>query len=318
MQKHLINWSIFWGSILICLYLYLHAAYALAGESVENLLQQANSALSGQKGSSSSDDKSAQKSPKKININTQKETQKNTDVQNAAKDKDTEKPQKETLRAMNTAELDKILFMELEQQKKDAKPIDPQITTSLMLGVSRVESGYEFTKDDDTFKVEKNASLKGGKVGLVPSWSISNDYLSAHNLATRSLLALEIGYLSGHLPVERSGIESGKDTYEYRVIPLDLALGLSLENNKNIGVRAFYGFGSEIVSQTGQGDSDTLSEYFMNDTLTAQAFFRLTPRAEFSFCWQKRGSGLVKFAKNSSGQVFGLGFGLMSHASSSH
>ncbi len=294
-------------------------SYAEGGASAQSLLDQANKALSGKKSEHESPpesptpagSKTPVKKQKKMTSSGKQTSEESSETSDEGPTCDVPAPQKETLRAMNTSDLDRLLTLELAAEKKDAEPADPRFWTVLSAGVSRIDQGYVFTKDDDEFRIRNGSKLQGVKVSFIPSWRIpswSSSYVEASSLVSGGL-----GYFSGEPTVERTGIESEVTTYEYHVIPLDLSLGLGLDTKNRFGFQLFYGFAGDLVSQIGKGESDTVSEYILGDAATLQFIFRITQKAELILHWQKRGVGLLKYARNtaaSSSQVYGIGFGI--------
>jgi len=213
----------------------------------------------------------------------------------------------EPVQPLTQKSLDQVLALDVQAREREKYTGVRWFMTRVGIGFDRIGTSYKFTKDDDTFTVAQRTSLMGASAEVGTITRI--DRLSANSFAARGALLAGLGYYQGNVPVAREGIDNYEQNYQYQLIPFDLAIGLGFDYGSDYGFLLSYGVGTELMHQSGTGQTDTFSDMFIGDVLSATFTWHYDRELEVFLRAQKRGTGWSGSA-NIAGQVFAMGVGM--------
>jgi len=211
------------------------------------------------------------------------------------------------LRPVTSESIQDIVTFDTRAQEKERDYIDPRFYAGLGGGVAQLDSSLTFQKGEDDFALAERANLSGAAITLLSEWRV--DRWSNERITTRASVDVTTGVFSGTAPVQRTGIQSGLNSYEYTVAPLTLGGGLMAGWPSIAGLRLSYGFGGEMIFQTGKGENDTLTEILSGDVASFDVVSLFSKRFQIFGRFQRKGVGLISRKENkSAGNLMIAGF----------
>lgn len=272
------------------------------GQSVDELLREADATLSGKKttntqsGTGTSNGKVA--SPK----NSKAAQVAPIPAEDAGRQETAAPAESQT--TFNPTEAAQILKADLKAIKDEQTQRDPRVDFSLLGGSLTFAPSFSLYKDDDSFRLEKSAHWTGATVETSAGWTL----VRFGQFGLVGTTAGSLGFYSGEGLVNRSGIQSRVYEMRFMTLPMELGAGLGIAwlDNLSLGVR--FGPSINVLNQKGLGTQDTLSGVFGGDLLVTSLKARLT--SGLSLRADYRRQGLLNTALVSQAMIFGISYNL--------
>ncbi len=148
-------------------------------------------------------------------------------------------------------------------------------------------NNYKLIKDDDTFTNADGAALGGVSLEFAPRWRMG--FLSKGIAETFFGASLASGYFQNDVSVQRSGIQPSLQQYKYQLFPADLSAQIGVDLWGKVGAYLSYGLGAEILHQTGNGLTDSVTDVFYGEVATFGVFGNITRSLQLFINFKARG-----------------------------
>jgi hypothetical protein len=272
--------------LAVALILQTGSSTAKADELLD-LLNQTDAALSGNKKDAPQETKATLPKSKSATKNSQ--TKSNTPTSSAhpspAKKKADAKP---VLTPADAESVNELISVGLRREAR----LDPEKRRQifgLALGIAQLRGNHQVTKDDDTFRVHQGERVNASYLSYVTE--LSNALFTFGGIGKVTPIgSFGAGFMSGSVLVDRTGIENELIEVDYNIISTNIGLGLQTTLFRHWHIGTLLGPGAEMLVQTGEGTSDSTSDFFFSDAfgLTLERSFD----AGFSagILWQSRGN----------------------------
>lgn len=291
-----LNWSTLLLLSLVCL-----AHPVLAGDSIEDLLNQADAALN--------------KGIAKPSVEQKNE---NSDVgppapqkKNYRKDRSAIQTQKARVQADTTSaikpienpQIDEIVSLDVKYKEAERVAVKNYASLSLMFASHNVGPGFEMEKDEDFFAIEKPTTMKG----LMLQFNTPRVTFTRADAPWGYLFGARAGYFLGEIPVARRGVVEDNRSYQYQIVPVDFYTSLNYKPKKWIEMQLTAGLGADFYHQGGEEDVDTLTDVGLGPVLGFSTTVYVTQKIAVIGLVNRRGFSGNSTGKSIAGTTLAIG-----------
>lgn len=202
----------------------------------------------------------------------------------------------------------RVLEIDAQQEATARHRASNGFDAGLLLVTHRLGTLYKLSKEEDRFEIAGGDSLYG---------LYSHIFLPASELRlserTTLLLGLGVGLgaSQGSATVRRTGVTNGSFTYDYLIVPVDLALRAEAAFSRRWRARLHYGPASEVINQNGSGQTDTTTAFAWGESAGLTVAWQAAETWRAQTFVARRGPLLLWKQRELAGWVFGLGFSYM-------